>query len=528
MPKLTRPHRFGSLLATLVLMLPWLNPIAGGPTPSVMPWLVSAACVAGLGLILAHSAAPWEVTIRNSWLIAALISCGIGLLQYFDLSAHLTGWVNTPSPGVAYGNLRQRNQFATLANMGLIALVCVARRRQIACSMGAMRGNSGPDTIWMAAAAALLAMGNAASLSRTGALQLAAILVMAVMWSWWKSVPVRRILLLAVLVYLLASVALPWLAGRDPFTAGIASRFSDDAQGCQSRVVLWSNVLHLIGMRPWTGWGWGELDFAHFMTQYPGTRFCDILDNAHNLPLHLAVELGIPVAVVACGIVVWLVWRTRPQQETSSEGQMAWAVLALIGLHSMLEYPLWYGPFQIALVSCIWILWRNHHGAPQPDSAPDRLLPHMAANAAMSHALRLSITGLSMVAGLSTAYAMFDYHRVSQIYRVPAQRSPSYRDDTLAKIEDSWLFRNQVRFAALTLTTVTPANAAAINRSAHALLHFSPEARVVEKLIDSALVLGRTEDAVFFMRRFRIAYPKDYAHWRETRDAIVDLPTIDP
>ena len=81
---------------------------------------------------------------------------------------------------------------------------------------------------------------------------------------------------------------------------------------------------------------------------------------------------------------------------------------------------------------------------------------------------------------------------------------------------------------ALTLTRVTPENAAEINRSAHALLHFSPEARVVEKIIDSALLLGKRDEAVFFMRRMRITYPQDYAHWRETRDPLVDLPLIEP
>ncbi len=32
---------------------------------------------------------------------------------------------------------------------------------------------------------------------------------------------------------------------------------------------------------------------------------------------------------------------------------MAWGVLAIILLHSLLEYPLWYGPFQMALCQCV-------------------------------------------------------------------------------------------------------------------------------------------------------------------------------
>ncbi|MCB2031489.1 MAG: polymerase, partial [Rhodoferax sp.] len=102
----------GHVLAAMALMLPWLNPIAAGPTPSVLPWLVSAACVAGLCALAAHADIRWTATIRASWLWAALISSVLGLLQYFDLSAALDGWVNNPAPGVAYGNLRQRNQFA--------------------------------------------------------------------------------------------------------------------------------------------------------------------------------------------------------------------------------------------------------------------------------------------------------------------------------------------------------------------------------------------------------------------------------
>ncbi len=507
----------GGVLAAMVLMLPWLNPIAAGPTPSVLPWLVSAGCVAGLCWLAAHADIRWAATIRASWLGAALVSSVLGLLQYFDLSAALDGWVNNPAPGVAYGNLRQRNQFATLVNMGLVALLCVALLRPAAqAADGPPPANRG-GMLGMAAATVLLASANAASLSRTGALQLVGILLMAGVWSWWKNPMARRILVLAVLSYGLASVALPWLAGRDPFSAGIASRFGAEGPGCQSRLVLWSNVLHLIGLRPWTGWGWGELDHAHFMTLYPGARFCDILDNAHNLPLHLAVEFGIPVAALVCGWVAWLLWRARPLRETAIERQMAWAVLGLIGLHSMLEYPLWYGPFQIALGACAWLLWRSR--APEAASGP----------AAMSHnSLRWSLTGLGLVIALSVAYATWDYHRVSQIYLRPDQRSPAYRDDTLAKLQDSWLFRRQVRFAELTLAQVDRDNAARLNAMARQLLHFSPEPRVIEKLIDTARMLGRDDEARALERRFAIAFPADHARWTQRAAAGTAATTARP
>lgn len=39
--------------------------------------------------------------------------------------------------------------------------------------------------------------------------------------------------------------------------------------------------------------------------------------------------------------------------------QMAWMILSVIGLHSMLEYPLWYGPFQLTVLLCLVLLWRR-------------------------------------------------------------------------------------------------------------------------------------------------------------------------
>ena len=113
----------------------------------------------------------------------------------------------------------------------------------------------------------------------------------------------------------------------------------------------------------------------------------------------------------------------------------------------------------------------------------------------------------------SIAYAAWDYHRISQIYLAPAQRAEAYRTDTLAKIQGSWLFSNQVQFAELTTTPVTKENAPKINTMAQNLLHFSPEARVVEKLIDSAVLMGRHDEARFYAARYRAAYPAEYENW---------------
>ena len=98
------------------------------------------------------------------------------------------------------------------------------------------------------------------------------------------------------------------------------------------------------------------MDYAHFITLHDEPRFCDILDNAHNLPLHLAVELGVPAAIFVCGSFAAWVISQKPWAERDPGRQLAWSVMPIILLHSMLEYPLSYGPFLMAFVICVVIL----------------------------------------------------------------------------------------------------------------------------------------------------------------------------
>ena len=430
--------------------------------------------------------------IAWAWLSAGLLSSVIGLCQYFGAADSFSPWMNQTEMGEAFANLRQRNQFATLINMSLAALLWLG-------ATGRFIGRGQ----WLAlAAAGLLAAGNAASSSRTGLLQIGLLCLMVWVWPGWRQPAVRRVLLTAVAAYALATLTLPWLAGLDPSAHGMFARLRTGDQICSSRLTLWSNVLHLIGQRPWLGWGWGELDYAHYMTFYDGPRFCDILDNAHNLPLHLAVELGIPVALAVCGGFVWWVFRQRPWRETDPTRQMAWGVLAVILLHSMLEYPLWYGPFQMAFGLSLGLLW----GSRKVQASPLEYQPEESSTSTFQ---ALAATILIAFAG----YASWDYHRISQIYLATEARDAAYRDDTMDKIRGSWLFRNQVRFAELTITPLTRDNAQWTFDTARALLHYSPEPHIIEKVIESAVMLGRDDEALLHLARYRAAFPVDHARW---------------
>jgi O-antigen ligase len=435
-----------------------------------------------------------------AWLLAALTSCGIGLLQYFGAASDLNPWINRTPYGEAFGNLRQRNQFATLTNIALASLLWLA----VKVKQPRSSAKTGHVCLFFAAAS-LLAVGNAISSSRTGLFQLFLLCCLYALWGglrYFYSWPLR-LLLCAVAVYAVAMFAMPYLAGLDLDSHGAFARLAQD-EACGSRLMLWSNVLHLIALKPWLGWGIGELDYAHFTTLYNEPRFCDILDNAHNLPLHLAVELGVPAAVLICGGFSWWVLRQKPWAERDATRQMAWAVMAVILLHSMLEYPLWYGPFQMAFGICIWLLWR------QKQFVEAGKEPKKVSNWPLARILRAQ-AALILIAFIG--YAAWDYYRVSQIYLQPESRSAAYRTDTLNKIRGSWLFADQVQFAELLTTPLTPANAAWTLDTAKQLLHYSPEPRVIEKLIESAVLLGEDDEALAYLARFKAAFPKEHAAW---------------
>ena len=495
----------------LLLALPWVVPLSSGPSRNAWPYLVSLACMAGLLLLRRH----WRPqAVAWAWLAAALVSCAIAVVQYLGWAEHLTPWIAPIGPGEGSANLRQRNQFATFTAIGLIALCYLASASRKQPSAAQWAG--------LAATLVLLAVGNAVTSSRTGALAWTAVLA-AGLWIASRGGP-RAMWVLPALgmgLYLCASalmpVALEWAQAQrgavSPCAGGPCNAIERLANtGSDSRIALWRNVLELIALRPWAGWGWGELDYAHYVTLFGSPRFWDKLDNAHNLPLHLAVELGLPAAGLICGALLVLLWRARPWRESQPWRQAAWLVLAVIGLHSLLEYPLWYGPFQIATVLCacgLYLHGRSGRAATWPAS-PAWSEP------ASAPAHRQRPSAWDALAGallLAAAVVAFDYHRVSQIYLPAAQRHSAYRMQALAHAQASWFFQGHARFAQLALTPLSADNAAEQLRLAQWLLHHSPEPLVIERLLDAAALLGDAQTQAFHAARYQAAYPGDHARW---------------
>jgi hypothetical protein len=430
------------------------------------------------------------------------------------MASALSPWVNQPAfKGDAFANLRQRNQFASLTSIGLVALLAASYALlQQEGQTQARRIIRQPYTFATALVLLnVLAIGAACSMSRTAVVQWVAVSVLALLWAWrQRQAAWSGLVLSAPLLLLMWSFVMPLVSQHITGQQGanLALRVAGsigDYGVCGSRSVLWTNVLQLILQKPWFGWGWGETDIAHFLALYKGQRFCDILDNAHNLPLHLALELGVPLAVCVLLCVVRWVWLRKPWNECAIWRVLAWGVLLVVGLHSLLEYPLWYGPFQMAVGLSVGLLWAkpNHDRtvhyekatSAEPLNETTSATTDRAGIATTSKAHEAGSLLLASVFFMACLYAAWDFNRVSQIYKPVAQREPIYSSNPLAYAKQSWLFRNQAEFAELTLQQVTASNAQAVYDQAQRVVHYSPEPRVVERLVDSARLLGHDDEA---------------------------------
>ncbi len=407
-----------------------------GPLPAslVLPPL---AVIAGAAAMLLAAAGAGRSAVRAflwAFVLAGVASAAIAMVQVFAPSWADGTWVaRSTLPGRAVGNLRQPNHLATLLLWGAIALVPLA--------------DASPRRARVAAAAAWLLLLTALELtgSRTGALGVALLAL-------WGLVDrrlgrfARALLLGAPLVYALAWAA-SWLGG---LAVGAATRAAE-ADLSSSRFAIWSDTLTLIAQQPWTGVGFGRFNFAWTLTPLP-SRPVAFFDHTHNLPLQFAVEFGLPLGLAMGALLLFALWHAgRRVRGAAAPRRALFVMLLLVGVHSLLEYPLWYAHF---LLPAAWA-WGACLGG---EAAPP--------GATRTWRSPLLWCGLAMLVG--AAVAVGDYLRVASIFAPPPDAAPLAQ--RVADGQRSPLFGHHADYAAATIAAESAREMDAFGRAAFHLL----------------------------------------------------------
>jgi hypothetical protein len=357
------------------------------------------------------------------------------------------GWIaRSGLAGRAVGNMRQPNHLSSLLLWSAIAVVPLLELGRL------KRGAAWALFVLMCFAVVLTA-------SRTGVLGVGLLAVWG-LFDRQLARPTRLMLLAAPLLYLLAWAGLSGWASASSHAFGGQARLAEaDLSG--SRFGIWADTWALIKQQPWAGVGFGEFNLAWTLTPFPG-RPTAFFDHTHNLPLQLAVELGLPLAAVVLALLaaaLWRVWRLgSPRHDADAAAAVsvrsAGMMLLLIALHSQLEYPLWYAYF---LLPTAWLLGYGL-GRPVPQLAA-RNVPAAPATSLFVGGLLVAVAGVLAVA---------DYLRVVRVF-APVRDGTSLAQ----RIEDgqrSWLFAHHAGYAAATTDERIAASAPAFDEAPHYLM----------------------------------------------------------
>jgi hypothetical protein len=154
-------------------------------------------------------------------------------------------------------------------------------------------------------------------------------------------------------------------------------------------------------------------------------------------------------------------------------------LILTIGLHSLLEYPLWYAYFLLPTAFALGLAVGR----------PGR------ADAGVPLRLALPVLGVLMAAG--SVYAAFDYLKLVAIYAPPEHAAPL--GERIDISQRSLLFSTQADYAAATSLGANATALAATQRTAHNLI----DARLMVSWAKSLHAVGDDDRARHVVQRLR-------------------------
>jgi O-antigen ligase len=278
---------------------------------------------------------PLLATVLAVFLVlGAELNALAGLIQHYRWHTFLNSVVTVKTASAVYGNIAQPNHFANYIALGLASLGLLHIRWSL--------------RLWQTTLAVLpLLFVLALSGSRSAWLYL---LFMVGMTYWWQRrdksyVPLLKyiLLLLAGFVAMHFVVQIPWLEGAGGKVTTVERMFS--ASG-GIRLYLWKEALLIFAHFPLLGAGFGQFAWQHFQlgAELQNLNIAGLYNNAHNLVMQLAAETGLAGLAIVFGMLGLWLWHALREHLTLYHW-WGFSVLAVLGIHSLLEYPLWYGYF---------------------------------------------------------------------------------------------------------------------------------------------------------------------------------------
>lgn len=330
------------VLLPIALVLLALLQYVLGKTPYFDQTLLYALYMlwAALLMLLGHALREKFGLPAMATLLAAFLLLGTelgalaGILQHYRWHTFLDAVITSKNGIAVYGNMAQPNHYANYIAMGLV-------------SLGLLRQHLRSWQAVLLAAPLLFVL--VLSGSRSSWLYLLSMAVLAFLWQRrdksCKHLLNYTLLLLAGFGLMHWVVQIPWLDGASGSVTTMQRMLAGDTNG-SIRLYLWHESWLIFTQYPILGAGLGQFAWQHFqlVPVLQVTNISGLYNNAHNLVMQLAAEMGLAGLLILFGTLGMWLWQSVRTQFTLYHW-WGYTVLAVMGIHSMLEYPLWYAYF---------------------------------------------------------------------------------------------------------------------------------------------------------------------------------------
>ena len=257
-----------------------------------------------------------------------------GILQHYRWHTFLDTVITAKNGMAVYGNMAQPNHYANYIAMGLV-------------SLGLLRLQLRSWLVVLLAAPLLFVL--VLSGSRSSWLYLLSMTGLAFLWQR-RDQSSRHLLNYSLLLLLGFGlmhwvVQIPLLAGASGSLTAMQRLTTGDGSG-SIRLYLWHEAWLIFTQFPVLGAGLGQFALQHFQMGplLHATNINGLYNNAHNLVMQLAAEMGLAGLLVLFATLGMWMWQGVRAQFTVYHW-WGYTVLLVLGVHSMLEYPLWYAYF---------------------------------------------------------------------------------------------------------------------------------------------------------------------------------------
>lgn len=427
--------------------------------------------------------------LAGSLLLGAELGALIGILQHFRWRTFLDVVIVAKTSAAISGNVAQPNHYANYIALGLASLGLLFVRRRL--------------RVWQVALLATpLLFVLTLSGSRSSWLYLAAISVIAFVWQY-RDTAVRHLLhytLALILGFALMHliVQIPWLADTTG-SVTTTERLFGEANSGSIRLFLWHEAWQIFTRFPVLGAGFSQFSYQHFLLgpTLQHTNINGLYNNAHNIVMQLAAEMGLAGVLILLGaLAAWMIQAYRAPR--TPEHWWGYAVLAILGIHSLLEYPLWYAYFVGVAAITLGMF----------DSTVYRL--ELRAGA------RLFVAAMWLLGVFSLAQMYYGYQKLESLL---AMRPASPTDtqylprllNGLTSVHNQALLRPYAELFMSGLIDMNTDNLAAKRALNDAVLHFIPLSQVAYRQAWLLAMADQPDAARLQVERAIWSYPADFA-----------------